>query len=525
MIDLNTIKELISKLESLDITLWLEDDRLLYKAPPGALNTELRARLGEQKDDIIRFLKSNSIETIKPFPRDKDYKFPLSFSQGRYYLYRQLHPHDCFFNILTGYRITGKLDVQALKKTYHEIICRHEILRTTFPMVDGSPVQVINSPAAGNNIIREIDLQEDPGNEQPGKVEQLYDELRDRSFDIENGPLYRIVLITLARETYIMLSCLHHIICDTWSLLNFHEEFCTLYESFAAGKDSPLQPLPIQYADFTLWEHRFLTAEEFETNLDYWKRLLKEEPPQIRLPKLKSHIPVETFKAATVLREITPQLTQEVGNLGLRTGTSLFTVFLAVFVALFYGCTGGQEIILAAPYANRRHKITHQLIGPFLNLVMLRIEIKGSTGFMEFIKHVNEVFISAIDHQEIPCEHFLKSLQPERNLRHNPVYRVMLNLIPDVMENMKLNLPGITLTPMQMELRGMLRIDCGLGIIEQKAPPGRFFKLNWVYRSDIFEADSIELLADNYQALLEAITANPEQSVEELVILVERSSK
>ena len=446
----------------------------------------------------------NEIESIS---RDRD--IPLSRVQQRLWLYSQQNPDDRYYHVFVGLRLTGKLDATVLKQCIDEISDRHEIMRTTFPMVNGAPVQAIAPPSQIDVPIRDWPrLSEE---EQSDAIARCVQDERERVFDLDHGPLWRVTLMRLGEEEHILLLCAHHIIMDAWSAGIFIEELTALYEAFASDLPSPLPPLPIQYADFAHWQHHPLIQETLEAKRNYGKQWLTEEPPLFELHSDRPRPDAETFRSAMVEYQINPDLTRQLEELSQQTDTTLYTIMLSAFGILLHRYSDCEELVVASPFANRDHQ-TRSLIGCFFNNLMLRIDLRGNPSFRELLTRVQQVTLAAIANQDVPFEQWVQELQPERDLKHNPLFRVIINLLPDVSNDRQL--PGLTVAPLPI-YRDVMRLDLFLVIEEKMSPTGAFLQGVWLYKTDLFEADTIVQMSGNFQHLLASIVANPEQPVAE----------
>ncbi len=335
-----------------------------------------------------------------------------------------------------------------------------------------------------------------------------------------SSPLLRTTLIRLGEESHVLGLCLHHIIIDGGSIGIFLEELGVLYSAFISGKASPLPDLPIQYADFVHWQQQSLTPEALETRHSYWEQWLAEEPPPLELPTERPLPAVETFQSGSEWSHFSPDLIQELKSLSQQAGSTLFTTILAAFATLLYRYNGAKEIVVGVPFGARSHHQLEALIGVFTNGTFpRRIDIRGNPGFSELLERVGQVNLSALANCDVPLEHLLKSLQPKRDLSQNPLCRVLLNLLPGRPEE-ELKLSGLTITPLQPE--GLIRRDLILNIQQKETPAGTALHGWWRYKRDLFEADTIAGMAENFQTLLEAIVANPEQSVNEIPLNIKR---
>lgn len=504
-----TIIEFISYLNSLGIKIWLEGDQLNYRAPKGVMNPDLKNKLLGRKSEILAFLEEaknatdSSFEPILSIERSGD--LPLSFAQQRMWFLYQLESQSPFYNEGLQLRVEGVLNVEALQQSINEIIRRHEILRTTFPTVDGKPLQVI-SPSL-TITIPVLDLQ----GLEAAEIQQIVTKEARQPFDLSNGPLLRVTLLRLGSESHILVLIMHHIITDGWSMGIFIQELSILYRAFTL--DSPFLPeLPIQYADFAVWQRQWLTEEIQKQQLNYWKEQLAGATPLLEVPTDKPRPPVQTFCGATQEFQIDQNLSDQIKIFSQQSGATLFQTLLAAFVILMFRYSGQDDICIGSPIANRNRREIESLIGFFVNTLVLRNQIKGNPSFSEFLSQVRQVAMSAYTHQDVPFEQVVEALQPERSLSYNPLFQVVFvleNFLLDTLE-----LPDLTLTPQLVE-RGTSQFDLTLAVWETKAG----LIGSWEYNSDLFEPDTIARMTSHFQTLLAAIIANPHQSIGELPLL------
>ena len=505
-----TIIEFVSYLNSLGIKIWLEGGQLNYRAPKGVMNPDLKNQLLGRKSEILAFLEEaqtatdSSFEPILSIKRSGD--LPLSFAQQRMWFLYQLESQSPFYNESLQLRVAGVLNVQALEQSINEIIRRHEILRTTFPAVDGKPLQII-SPSLTINI-PVLDLQ---GLEE-SEVQQIVTKEARQPFDLSNGPLLRVTLLRLEPESHTLVLIMHHIITDGWSMGIFIQELSNLYRAFTIDSPLLLPELPIQYADFAVWQRQWLTEEIQKQQLNYWKQQLADAPPLLELPTDKPRPPVQTFCGATQEFKIDQNLSKQIKTFSQQSGATLFHTLLAAFVVLMFRYSGQDDICIGSPIANRNRREIESLIGFFVNTLVLRNQIKGNPTFSEFLSQVRQVATSAYTHQDVPFEQVVEALQPERSLSYNPLFQVVFvleNFLLDTLE-----LPDVTLTPQFVE-RGTSQFDLTLAVWQTK----QGLIGSWEYNSDLFEPDTIARMTSHFQTLLAAIIANPNQPIGELPLL------
>ena len=516
------IEELITRLHNQKIKLWVEGERLRYSVPKGQESkmAALRTELSERKAEIITFLKqaSQSVQLkLQPISRDQD--LPLSFAQQRLWFLAQFDNESAPYNESVGLKITGSLQVDVLEQSLTEIVQRHEILRTTFHLQNGVPYQNIGSCWAVT--IPVIDLRALSEPEQSSAVRRLAAEENQQSFDLTHGPLLRVTLLRLPDieshqatwvPKHILLSTMHHIICDMWSMRVFVRELSTLYNNLLRGKPSPLFPLPIQYADFAHWQRQWLIGDVLESQLNYWKQQLAEAPALLELPTDFPRPPVQRFRGARLPITLSSELIKQIKQLNQQAGTSLFMTLLSAFTVLLSRYSGQNDIVIGSPIANRTQSQTESLIGFFVNTLALRINWSGKITFEELLNRVKVVAVEAYTHQDIPFEKLVEELQPERNLSHTPLFQVMLVLRNVPIDTLKLT--DLTLAPLERE-NVIAKFDLTLELTEV----AEGMKGSFEYNTDLFQPATIERLSTHFQTLLTGIVTQPQAPIHELPLL------
>jgi hypothetical protein len=516
MEQVNTIHEVLSLTHRLGIKLWVEADRLCYEAPKSALTPELRAQLRMHKAAIMAFLcQENPAVNSESTPSSSKRYLPPSFAQERFWYYQKFNPTGCFFNVPLGFRLTGKLDVAALTRSFNAIIRRHELLRTTLQEVDDSLMQVV-APAATVNM-SVMDLQGMPKAVQSDEVKRLIREDMQRPFDLSKDYVLRVTLMQLEEESHILFFCLYRYIVEDRSLGVLFRELGLHYAAFIAGKLTSLPLPPLQYANYAQWERQALTSEGLESKLDYWRQWFAEgEPPPLSLPTDRPIPEVQTFRAGMVGYEMAPDLTQALKTLSQQTGTTLFMAILATYATLLSRLSGCEDIVVGAPFANCNHWMLEPLIGTIGDIMALRIDLGGNPNFLMLLTRVREVVLDTIRHQEVPFEQVAKLLHPNRQ-RQDPLFRVILSFLMEA-PGEQLQLPGLTVTLMEIE-EVLMRPDLTLVVWEERLPSGTSIRGFWQYKKDLFEAETIARLSKQFRSLCAAIATHPTQSVRELPVV------
>jgi amino acid adenylation domain-containing protein/FkbM family methyltransferase len=487
----------------------------LCDAPADILTSNIRTQLANFKQEIINLLQkthsdfSFHLQPITPVPRNEQ-PFPSSFAQERLWFFDQLEEKSATYNVPKAVRMTGDLNVSALKQAIAKIIDRHEVLRTHFPSVDGKPIQVIE-PEATLQIV-EIDWQHLPQQEQELQVQNYIQQEIQTPFDLSKGPLLRVTLLRLTPQESVLLITLHHIISDGWSLAVFVQELFALYQAYTQGKPSPLPELSVQYADFAVWQRQWLTGDLQHKQLQYWQQQLAGAPYLLALPCDRPRPPVQTYRGHTQTFVLDQHLRQQLEKLSADSGSTLFMTLLAAFAVLLFRYSGQEDLLIGSPIANRNHPNLESLIGFFVNTLVLRTRLQGNPSFAQLLQQVREVTLEAYEHQDIPFEQVVEALQPERSLSYSPLFQVMF-----VLQNIPmcpLELPGVSLTPLRLETQ-TAKFDLLLSMEESETG----LVGSWEYSTDLFEASTIAQMASHYQTLLAAIVANPHQRIEQLPLL------
>jgi amino acid adenylation domain-containing protein len=508
------IEEFLSELSNLDVKLSVEDNNLRCNAPKGKLTAALRTELAERKAEIIDFLRqANAHRIIQPIPRNQH--LPLSFAQARLWFLHQLEQKSTAYNEFAALKITGSLRIDILERSVSEIIRRHEILRTTFPVVDGHPVQKIASPIEPDILsyrLPVINLQHLPELEQSATVQTLIREEVTLPFNLAFGPLLRTKLLQLEQTKYILLFVIHHIVTDAWSMVVLKTELATLYSAFCNDLPSPLAKLPIQYADFAYWQRQVLQKDKLTTQLNYWKQHLALAPPLLELPTDRKRPVVQTYNGSRVSFTLSIELVQKLKILNQKSETTLFMTLLAALTCLLSRYSNQSDIIIGTPIANRNKSELESLIGFFANTLALRINYEGNLTFYELLDRVRQVAIEAYANQDLPFEKLVEELQPERSLSHHPLFQVMF-VLRNLPDNEHL-VPNLTIAPLSIDyVPAKFDLTLSMTQIEEELVG------SWEYNTDLFDAATIERMAGHFQTLLEAIVADPSHRVSDLPLL------
>jgi amino acid adenylation domain-containing protein len=442
----------------------------------------------------------------------RDRQLPLSFAQQRLWFLDQLEPGSPLYNIPAAVRLEGRLNIDALLRSFHEIRGRHESLRTHFAVVEGDPVQVISADAAWR--IEEIDLSALPELEREGELTQLGATMARDAFDLSKGPLLRACLARLAADEHVLFLTMHHIISDGWSMGVLIRELAVLYEALSEGKPSPLPELPIQYADFAVWQREWLQSENLEAHLSYWKQQLGGDLPVLELATDFPRPSVRTHRGARRSLALPATLTESLKAMSLQEGVTLYMTLLAAFQTLLYKYTGQTDMVVGTPIAGRNRTEIEGLIGLFINTLVMRTDLSGNPTFRELLARAQEVALGAYAHQELPFEQIVQEFQLERGLSQNPLFQVML-----ILQNVptpELELSDLRLSLLETE-NETAKFDLTLTVEDR----GHGLAAVLEYNADLFSATTAERMLDHFQILLEGIVADPSQRLAALPLLTE----
>ncbi|MEM1170262.1 MAG: amino acid adenylation domain-containing protein [Cyanobacteria bacterium P01_H01_bin.35] len=438
-------------------------------------------------------------------------ELPLSFAQERlWFLYQLQEWNKSTYNLSCVLQLMGELNIDALKGALREIICRHQVLRTQFQLVDGMPIQVIDKSCQLNLPV--IDLREFSESEQSSRVQQLAAASAKEAFNLEQTPLMRASLLQLSNQKYILLLNVHHIAFDGWSWGIFRQELSVIYTALISAQPSPLAELPVQYADYAAWQRQWLQGEVLESQLNYWKQQLSGELPVLELPIDYPRPRVQAFTGGKTSIKLSSELTLSLQELSRKSGVTLYMTLLAAFFVLLSRYSGQSDLLVGTPIANRQLSELEGLLGFFVNTLVLRTNLGDNPSFRELLGRVRETALGAYEHQDMPFEKLVEQLQRSRDLSRNPLFQVMFAL--QNVPSRKWELPHLAVTPLSVE-NLTAKFDLSLELWETETGlEGR-----WEYNADLFKGETIERMSGNFSTLLEGIVAAPEQKVGFLPLL------
>ena len=538
----------LAELTQRDIKLQVQGEQLACSAPEGALTADLVEQLRTRKAEIIHFLNGAQAalthQSILPMvrttserrnghangrqahsepvrrelaePADSMPGYPLSFAQQRLWVLDQLGSGNAY-NVVGALRFTGPLAVAVLARSLDEIVQRHEVLRTTYAVVNNEVRQFIT--ASATVALPVVELQTLPPSSQNAEIERLGRAEALQPFDLTHDLMVRVKLLRLTAESHLLLLTIHHIAVDGWSLDLFVHELVALYTAFDQGQPSPLPALPIQYVDYAHWQRTWLQGPVLEKQLGYWQTKVNGAPPLLALPTDRPRPAAQRYQGKSVPFVIEADLAQQLRAVAHQSGATLFMTLLTAFKVLLYRYTNQTDLVVGAPIANRNRREIEPLIGFFVNTVALRSDLSAEPTFVDLLGQVRQTVQEAFEHQDLPFEKLVEHLHLEREMSYPPLVQVVFTLQP--------TLPPPHTLPNQLHVQPqelgdlLVRFDLELYTREEQAT----IVGNFVYNSDLFDEATIVRMMRHFQTLLAGIVANPQARIAELPLLTPAESR
>ncbi|PZS11642.1 MAG: non-ribosomal peptide synthetase, partial [Pseudonocardiales bacterium] len=441
---------------------------------------------------------------------------PLSYAQRRLWFLHQMEGPSATYNIPLAFRLSGELDPQALQAALGDVVARHESLRTVFPQVEGVPCQQILNVEEACRLLAVIYISET-------ELSEVLAEAARYEFDLAVEPPIRAELFALASGEHVLLVLIHHIATDGWSISPLSQDLARAYAARCRGEAPGWAPLTVQYADYTLWQHQLLGDEtdpssRFARQLAYWTDTLTGLPEQLQLPTDRPRPAMASYRGGQVTVRLDPTLHQGLTNLARQGGASLFMVLQAGLAALLSRLGAGSDIAVGSPIAGRTDQALDDLVGFFVNTVVLRTDTSGDPTFTQLLARVRETALGAYTHQDVPFEYLVEVLNPARSVAHHPLFQVMLVLqnAPEV----DFELPGLEVSAVPVSM-GTAKFDLLLGLSERRGMDGASQGIDGVveYAADLFDAATVEALLARWARLLEVVVADPDRPISRIDIL------
>ncbi|WP_437675103.1 amino acid adenylation domain-containing protein [Sorangium sp. So ce131] len=441
---------------------------------------------------------------------DDVFVFPMSSAQERLWFLAQLEPESASYNLAAAVRLTGALDVGVAERCVAEIVRRHEILRTTFDVVDGEPSQIVRPDGAAR--LERVDLTGSPEGQRDEQLRRLIQREARRPFDLARGPLLRLLLARLQQDEHVLVWVVHHIAFDGWSTGLVLGEFAALYAAFAAGAPSPLPDLPLQYADFAHWQRQRVASGALAPQLAFWTRRLAGQEALLELPTDRPRPAIQRYRGARYFFRLPGALADDLRALARREGTTLYAALVAGFQALLSRYTGALDVSVGTPVTNRSRAELEGLVGCFANTVVLRTDLAGDPTFAALLGRVNETVREAQAHQEAPFDKVVEAVRPARDLSRAPLCQVLFALQPALRGAPEI--PGLGVSLLDLDVGGA-QLDLSLEVaVDEGGLAGAV-----EYDTDLFDQATIERLTAHLARLLEGAAANPAARLSELPMI------
>jgi amino acid adenylation domain-containing protein len=433
-----------------------------------------------------------SAESIQPIGRHR--RLPLSFSQERVWFIQRLYPSNIAYHFQSLFYFTGSLSVDALERSLSEIVRRHEIFHTTFPAIDGNPVQLIHN--AFSVSLPVMDLQELPDHEREAVLQKRIKEETQKPFDLNKLPLVRWTLVQLKLDEFVLIHVEHHLVHDGWSFNVFRHELLEIYKAFSAGEPSPLTEESLQFADFAHWQRQWMEGESAEHQVAYWERQLTGIPSSLALATDHPRPPIPSFRGAARRFDISPALSDSLRALSQQRGVTLFMTMFSAFTALLHRYSQQDDICVGTGVGNRRWKESEGLIGMLVNNVVLRTNLAEDPRFVDLLAQIRAVTLDAYANEDIPFDRVVRALEIARDDSRNPIFQVMFSFHDSPLHEP--TLPGISFRCIEGISNQSAKFDLNVMVIARSEQSfadrvrENVMTLVWEYSSDLFEPDTIE---------------------------------
>lgn len=510
----------LKSLRDRGVTFRLGDGELKFLAPKGVVDSEMLHELRIRKQEIIEFLAARPVDSVQAAAAafrirvaERPPHLPLSYSQERLWFLEQLDLVKSAYHVPGMVRLNGELDDAALERSLMTIVARHESLRTRFEEFEGRGVQRIVGTADAFRLQRE-DFSDLPESKRAAAAERLTNYALEEPFDLRAGPLLRVRLIRLAQQEHLLLLTMHHIVCDGWSVGVLVRELSELYAAYTEDRESPLAPLPIQYADYALWQREWLKGDVLDSQLLYWKERLAGAPAALTLPTDHARPAVASHRGSNLPFALSEPTTKRLNAVARREGATLFMVLLGAFQFALSRWSGQNDIVVGGPITGRRQKELDGLIGFFVSTLVFRTDLSGRPTFLELLARVKETALGAYAHQDVPFEKLVEFLQPERDLGRHPIFQTWLVVEGAGQGVGEFRLPRLEVRGIPVKQTGA-KFDLYLSLRETR--DGLVGTLD--FTTDLFERTTMERFARGLERVLDQIAVHPHWRLSEFTML------
>jgi amino acid adenylation domain-containing protein len=444
-------------------------------------------------------------------PAERTGTAPLSFTQQQFWLLDQAEPQRAAYHVCTAVQISGALNTERFRAVLEQIVARHEVLRTSIVVEQGTPVQKI-SPAVPI-VLRISDLSKLSPSKREAEMDRLLAAETGKPFDLSHSPLFRTHLLKLNEGEHVFLFTVHHIVYDGWSAGLLLRELAAFYEG-SGGHAANLPRLSIQYADFARWQRQWLQDATLERQLDYWRRQIANAPAALNLPTDYSRPATRSFNGAQRSTWLPHSLCESLQTLSRNENATLFMTLLAAFQTLLFRYSGQEDVIVGAPVAGRNMLETENLIGAFVNTLALRTNLSGNPNFRELLNRVRETVLGAFSNQDLPFQKLVEELNPERSINRTPLFQVMFAFQNTPAPEAAVS--GLKLTPLKSK-SATAKFDLTLEVEEQTEG----LQVTFEYSTDLFASETVERMLAHFQNLLTDVVADPTRRVADLDLLTQ----
>ncbi len=478
---------------------------------PSEITVSSKPPVDEERELLRLLLEKEGVHALKQDIHDvkPPERLPLSYAQKRLWFMDRLLPESDFYNVPLTCEFRGALNIPALERSVQEIIRRHGALRTRFLVEDGEPLQKVEPSVEFR--LELLDVRNRNGGNARAEAMKILADASAKPFDLESAPLLRGVLIRMGDQDYAFGLTIHHIVVDEWSLEVLLQELATLYSAYAQGLPSPLKTMPVQYADYTLWQSDWLRGELYTRQMEYWKRQLSGMPQVLELPTDKPRPVISQHRGSVEIYPINRDFWETLKQTSRQQGASMFMTLLALFEVLLLRYTGQADFGVGTPVTNRHHLRMEGVIGFCLNTLIIRADLNRKPSFRQALERVRETALDGFSHQDLPLEKLVEELSPERSLSHTPLFQVMFtcrsetrgDIETEITEQTSYGLvPGVEMHPLGQEA-ATAKYDLTLmaGAADQL-----FVAFN--YDSGLFELHTIQRMIRHYESLLAAAAAD-----------------
>ena len=518
---MSSAAELLKQLRALGVQLHLEGDVLRLNAPKGALTPELQMQLKAAKQEILSLLRTiqqnGSNAGTAPMVRvERRELMPLSYAQQRLWFLNQMQPESGAYGLLYLFRIEGDLDEEVLEESLKRIVLRHEALRTNFVQREGSPFTTIRD---GMNWRLEKRLLDRRGGETlESAAARFAESVVDDPFQLETGPLFRAYLLRVAEGEQVLTLSIHHIVSDGWSMGVLVREWIENYRALRAGETPRMQELPVQYVDYAEWQRQWLEGGVLERQMLYWRKQLEGAPAVAMFPPDHSRLLDGRTPGRRVKRILPAEMAAQLGAFSRAHDSTLFMTMLATFTLLLSRYSGQRDVVVGTPSANRSRTELSELIGFFVNNLVLRVDVQDGISFLELLARVRETTLGAYEHQDAPFDHLVRASQSDRNPEYSPLFQTMFILQNFPLEEVQL--PGVHVSHLELD-DTIARFDLTVEIY----PFRNELHLYFDYRTDLYDEATIDGLQESFEHVLRSVMRTPEALVEAVPLMVEEAKE